>query len=260
MSREAPLAAGRPSEAVEPSVEVASFPADRLLPALLFATLAVLNGSALLRTGRPEGGAGETALSLALSPAAAHSLLTCLFYALVAGLFLLRRDPGSSRAGPGDLTLAGLGTFMMGAVAGQPATVHDWRLLALADGALTIGLAFSTYAAASLGRCFGLAPEVRGLVTSGAYRLVRHPLYLGEAVAGLGLVLPVLSPLTGGVFALFLACQVARSRREERALANAFPAYAAYRVRVPAYLPRVSVRGTRTPCTARPRWRRSAVR
>ncbi|HEU4942388.1 MAG TPA: methyltransferase, partial [Gaiellaceae bacterium] len=41
----------------------------------------------------------------------------------------------------------------------------------------------------ALGRCFGLLPEARGLVTRGPYRLVRHPVYLGEFAAVGGLVL-----------------------------------------------------------------------
>ena len=35
----------------------------------------------------------------------------------------------------------------------------------------------------ALGRCFGVLPEARGLVTRGPYRTVRHPVYLGEIAA-----------------------------------------------------------------------------
>jgi protein-S-isoprenylcysteine O-methyltransferase Ste14 len=119
----------------------------------------------------------------------------------------------------------------------QPATSQDWRVLALADLLLAVGLAFAIYAAATLRHCFGLAPEARGLVTAGAYRLVRHPMYLGEFVAYLGVLLPVLGPLTLLIFALFCSFQACRAALEERTLAEAFPEYAAYRRRTPAVLP-----------------------
>jgi hypothetical protein len=94
----------------------------------------------------------------------------------------------------------------MGTIAGQPVTAPDRRVLVLADSLLVGGLLFSIYAAASLRRCFGLAPEARELVTSGAYRLVRHPLYLGEFVAATGALLPVLAPLPMLIFGLFCLC------------------------------------------------------
>ena len=63
-------------------------------------------------------------------------------------------------------------------------------------------------------------PEARGLVTTGAYRLVRHPLYLGEFVAMFGAMLPLLAPLTVSIFALFSLLQATRMVLEERVLAH----------------------------------------
>ena len=57
------------------------------------------------------------------------------------------------------------------------------------DVLLIAGLAFAIGSVAVLGRCFGILPDVRGLVTHGPYRWVRHPLYLGELTAVLGIVL-----------------------------------------------------------------------
>ena len=42
-----------------------------------------------------------------------------------------------------------------------------------------IGLVIVVVAKMSLGRSFGLLPANRGIVSSGLYRLVRHPIYLG---------------------------------------------------------------------------------
>jgi protein-S-isoprenylcysteine O-methyltransferase Ste14 len=89
----------------------------------------------------------------------------------------------------------------------------------------------------TLGRCFGLLPEARGLVTSGPYGLVRHPVYLGEfcAVGGLLIASPTVRNLALAV--AFVAAQAIRMRMEERALTEEFPEYASYANRTPRLLP-----------------------
>jgi protein-S-isoprenylcysteine O-methyltransferase Ste14 len=96
----------------------------------------------------------------------------------------------------------------------------------------------------ALGRCFGVLPEVRGLVTAGPYRFVRHPVYLGELGACAGLVLAAPTTWNLGVAAVFAAAQAVRMRLEEAALLEEFPDYAEYAVGTPALVPRV-VRGRR---------------
>jgi protein-S-isoprenylcysteine O-methyltransferase Ste14 len=89
----------------------------------------------------------------------------------------------------------------------------------------------------SLGRCFGVLPEVRGLVTTGPYGVVRHPVYLGElgAVAGLVLAAPTAWNACMGVG--FWAAQSIRMRLEERALTEEFPEYRDYAERTPRLIP-----------------------
>jgi protein-S-isoprenylcysteine O-methyltransferase Ste14/uncharacterized membrane protein (UPF0127 family) len=209
---------------------------DRLLPGLLFGLLALakVRGLAHLVTSP-----GEPSLQAWLTHALAlgHGVLTIAFTLLLAVLFLTRRSPVGDRARPLAMTVALAGTFIMFVALIQPTTSYDWRLLALSDVLVAVGLVFSMYALGALRHCFGLAPEARGLVTTGAYRIVRHPVYLGEFVALLGTLLPVLAPLTICIFAAFCALQVWRAALEESVLGQTFAGYGAYRARTPALLP-----------------------
>jgi protein-S-isoprenylcysteine O-methyltransferase Ste14 len=93
-----------------------------------------------------------------------------------------------------------------------------------------------------LGRCFGLLPEARGLVTRGPYRLVRHPVYLGEFVAVGGLLIASSTLRNLGLVVAFAAAQSVRMRLEERALADEFPEYVSYSAATPRLVPRVRPR------------------
>jgi protein-S-isoprenylcysteine O-methyltransferase Ste14 len=92
----------------------------------------------------------------------------------------------------------------------------------------------------SLGRCFGLLPEARGLVVSGPYGVVRHPVYLGEIGACIGLAIAAPSLKNAAAVAAVITAQSVRMRLEERALAKAFPDYETYAARTPRVLPRPS--------------------
>ena len=72
----------------------------------------------------------------------------------------------------------------------------------------------------SLGRSFAIAPADRGLVTSGLYRWIRHPLYAMETSFYVGFLIanPSWRNLAG--LLLCLAVHVIRIRREERILSG----------------------------------------
>jgi protein-S-isoprenylcysteine O-methyltransferase Ste14 len=115
--------------------------------------------------------------------------------------------------------------------AAAPALVITGELIAVA------GCAWMLVAALALGRCFGVLPEARGLVTHGPYRLVRHPLYLGEFGAMAGLLIASPSPRNLAAGGVFVVAQFTRMGFEERALTREFPEYADYAARTPRVVP-----------------------
>lgn len=91
----------------------------------------------------------------------------------------------------------------------------------------------------SLGRSISVMPEARALVTSGLYSRIRHPLYLSEFVAMIGLFLEFRSWQAALILAAVFFFQVKRMDWEEKILAEAFPEYSAYRLKTWRLLPGV---------------------
>jgi protein-S-isoprenylcysteine O-methyltransferase Ste14 len=89
----------------------------------------------------------------------------------------------------------------------------------------------------ALGRCFGILPEARGLVARGPYRVVRHPVYLGELGVVVGFVIAAPSFRNLAVAPVAVVSQLVRIRLEERELAANFPAYREYAAKTPMLVP-----------------------
>ncbi len=102
--------------------------------------------------------------------------------------------------------------------------LHSQVVMALGTGVATVALVY-------LGRSFAVLPSVREVKVNGPYRLVRHPVYLGELTMVLACVLAVPTVLTLGLFAATLVFAAIRVRAEENLLLRD-AAYRAYRERV----------------------------
>ncbi|MGH7517786.1 MAG: methyltransferase family protein [Gemmatimonadales bacterium] len=141
----------------------------------------------------------------------AHSFLPMVFLEL-AGRF---RPEWLAPAGEPALQAAGIGLWLAGAVIGF------WPLW-------------------HLRRAFSIEPEARMLVTSGPYRLARHPIYAMYLLINTGLWLRHPSLPFAVVLVVWFGLLLIRIRAEERVLSDAFPEYAAYRRRVGAFGPRLA--------------------
>ncbi|WP_437969298.1 isoprenylcysteine carboxylmethyltransferase family protein [Sorangium sp. So ce260] len=102
------------------------------------------------------------------------------------------------------------------------------------------GLSLAVASIGWLGKSFSLMPEARRLVTSGPYRLVRHPVYLATVIQGAGLIVLYPSIAALLIFTVEIVLQIIRMGYEERVLRDTFPEYDDYARQTSARLiPRV---------------------
>jgi protein-S-isoprenylcysteine O-methyltransferase Ste14 len=92
-----------------------------------------------------------------------------------------------------------------------------------------LGFSVSLWALWHLRGSFAIMAEARSPVTSGPYRYVRHPLYLGESLRMLGLCLAMGTAAALLFWAIWTVMQLTRARIEEAKLAAQFEDYRAYR-------------------------------
>jgi protein-S-isoprenylcysteine O-methyltransferase Ste14 len=83
-----------------------------------------------------------------------------------------------------------------------------------------IGLAIVIAGKMTLGRSFGLMPANRGIVSSGVYRVVRHPIYLGYLITHAAFLFANPSPWNLATLAIGDTALLLRAICEERTLAR----------------------------------------
>jgi protein-S-isoprenylcysteine O-methyltransferase Ste14 len=123
-----------------------------------------------------------------------------------------------------------------------PAWPPPWSLVGLAGGAAlgAIGLVLIGAGLWALGPNLTPMPHPKDdatLVETGAYRLLRHPIYGGLLYGAFGWALINASTLTLLYAAVLFIFFDLKSRREEKWLAKKLPAYADYQRRVRKFIP-----------------------
>ena len=183
----------------------------RVLIVSLFTLMAVRIGVDFVETGRLTG------------------LLLLASETLVVVFTVIRRNPSIVDRSMRARVLTTLS--MLG-----PPLIRPADVAALAPEVMTvvisaIGLFVVIAGKMSLGRSFGLMPANRGVVSTGVYRLVRHPIYAGYLITHIGFLAANPTIWNGAMLVLADVALLLRAKCEEQTLARD-PAYRAYLGRV----------------------------
>jgi protein-S-isoprenylcysteine O-methyltransferase Ste14 len=164
---------------------------------------------------------------------------TLVFFAVLVVMFAVRHVPQQTAQGFYPRCAAMAGTFLGVGMLLLPLQELSPALYLASLLLIISGIVFAICAALVLGRSISLLPEARRLVTWGPYALVRHPLYLGEIVAMVGVALQYLSAWALLLLGLQCAFQLQRMKYEERILFQVFPEYGDYMARTARLVPGV---------------------
>ena len=173
---------------------------SRAVIIVLFSFMAVRFGADFLQTGRMT------------------NLLLLISEMLVVALTVLRRAAATV-----DRSLrARLLTTMslLGPPLVKPMQMVPLLPPSITVGASVVGLAIVIAGKVTLGRSFGLMPANRGIVSSGVYRLVRHPIYLGYLITHVAFVVANPTPWNLAVLVIGDSALLLRAVCEEQTLAR----------------------------------------
>jgi protein-S-isoprenylcysteine O-methyltransferase Ste14 len=167
----------------------------------------------------------------------AARITNALFLALVAATTVTRLRPIRKAAGLQPRLSALLGTFLATTLAVLPPAQLPPIWLAISSGLVLIGTSLAFAVLRWLGKSFSIMAEARRLITSGPYALVRHPLYICEEIALIGVLIQVISPAAILIAVIHGAFQFRRILNEEKVLRATFPQYDAYAAHTPRLIP-----------------------
>jgi protein-S-isoprenylcysteine O-methyltransferase Ste14 len=174
--------------------------AARAAIVVLFSLMALRFGADFLATGRVTG------------------LLLLVSEMLVVVLTVMRRSAAAVDRSIRARLLTTLS--MLGPPLLQPAQVAALLPQSATVAASVVGLAIVIAGKITLGRSFGLMPANRGIVSSGVYRIVRHPIYLGYLITHTAFLLATPSPWNIAALVAADAALLLRAVCEEQTLSR----------------------------------------
>jgi len=131
-----------------------------------------------------------------------------------AGYFFLKRNVAKEKAALVPSVLAYISSAMpllyFGPAAASKALFLGADLLSIA------GFLMVAFATLEIGTSIGVAPANRGLVSSGIYRRIKHPMYLGYVTSEIGMVL--LNPVNTALLIISSSLYAIRVKLENKIL------------------------------------------
>ncbi len=129
-----------------------------------------------------------------------------------AGYFFLKRNAAKEKAALVPRILAYVSSAMpllyFGPVGASKALFLSADLLSIT------GFLMVAFATLELGSSIGVAPANRGLVRSGIYARIKHPMYLGYVISEVGMVL--LNPLNAALLVISVSLYAFRAKSENK--------------------------------------------
>jgi protein-S-isoprenylcysteine O-methyltransferase Ste14 len=182
--------------------------------------------------------AAHAVWTLAVAAHFLSNLSKTLFFVMATWIALVRSQPVAKAVGLMPRLIALTAVISLFALPFLPQLPDPpTSLLFLSAGLGFLGNGLAVLVLRWLGRSFSIMSEARKLVTSGPYRVVRHPLYVTEEIAIFGIFLPYWTWIGASFFFLHLAIQIIRLNNEEKVLRAAFPEYADYARRTAQLVP-----------------------
>lgn len=206
----------------------------RLPLSLFYLYMLYMNAPALVERAIVLPADGYPLLSVA-QVAARLSFL--LFISLIVGVTLMRRRPVAKSPGVGARLVAFSGAWLPLVLPLFSDGEASAAALLISAALIMIGNVLSLWTLLWLGRSFSIMAEARRPVMGGPYARIRHPLYVCEMIAIVGIAIQYFSIYAPVLLAAQVALQLSRMHHEERVLAAAFPDYAAYMSRTNRLIP-----------------------
>jgi len=167
----------------------------------------------------------------------ATRLSVIMYLVVIAATIVVRLRPEGKARGIEPRVSALIGTFLFTVVVLFPRRELSLTAAAVSTLLTLAGNALAIVVLTQLRGSFSIMAEARQLVTTGMYRFVRHPLYLAEEIALIGVVMQYFSLWTALLLIVQIAFQLRRMYNEEAVLGENFPEYAAYKANTTRLIP-----------------------
>jgi protein-S-isoprenylcysteine O-methyltransferase Ste14 len=206
----------------------------RVAASLWFVVMAMLFARGLANTVHAVP-PGSTAFAI-WAPVLSQSC-TLIFFITLGWLVLVRSKAVARKEGVIPTTIAFFGTYSVWLMPFLPRAAMTPTLQMISAAVTLVGSLSIIFAVLYLGKSFSIAPQARRLVVGGPYRVVRHPLYVAEEIATIGVLMQYTWYAAVPFLIFHLALQFRRMDYEESLLRAVFPDYEAYALRTARLIP-----------------------